>query len=223
MALWQRNFDKNQRQQTMKGIIIEIFNEQHEKMNAQMDTNIYYKVEGTFYRTKGEETNPIEIDETFEDKNPIVAREKAFGYYQSLIDVLLQSKEKEYVCHEKAVSELADFFKSGQEHKLFPDLVDMDDKSLSIYMVKKTPDKFKNAFGETAYQSKWQIHCIDSQFEDGNAYVLKSLIDEYSFYAENGYDCKNYIVKFDTENFFKKRSIQPILQTPLFLDEYKFW
>jgi hypothetical protein len=153
-----------------------------------MSHEIYYKVEGNLYRSKGEDTNHIKIDKTFEDVNPIVAREKAFSYFQSFLEVLLQSKGKEYVCHEKGVSELVDFLKSGQKHKLFPDLVDMDDKSLSVYMVKKTPEKFKNNFGKTGYQSKWQIHYMDSQFEDWSPYLLKSLIYEYSIYAKNGFN-----------------------------------
>ncbi len=186
-----------------------------------MNTKIYYKVVGALYRFKGNESDLIEIDETFEDENPIVARENAFECYQNYIDVLLQSKGEEYVYHEKAVSELNDFFISGRKHQLLPDLVDMDDTSLSIYMVKKTPDSFQ-AFGETYYQDKWQIHSIDSQYEDWSAYILKSLIYEYSFYIKNGYDCKNYMVKVDTFDFFKKRSEQVILKTPKFFSEFYF-
>lgn len=186
-----------------------------------MSAKIYYKVEGTLYRTKVEETNLVRIDETFEDVNPIIAREKAFSYYQSYIDVLLQSKGEEYVSHEKAVAELKDFFVSGRKHQLLPDLVDMDDTSLSIYMVKKTPDSFQ-AFKETYYQDKWQIHSIDSQYEDWSAYILKSLIYEYSFYIKNGYDCKNYVLEVDTLDFFKKRSEQFVLKTPKFFSEFYF-
>lgn len=187
-----------------------------------MSNEIYYKVEGTLYRTKGKESNLIEIDETFEDINPIVAREKAFSHYQSYIDVLLQSYRKEYVSHEKTVGELMDFFESGRKHKLLPDLVDMNGISLSIYMVKKTPEVFQSALGETDYQNKWRIHCMDNQFEDWSAYILKSLMHEYSIYAENGYDCKNYVVTCDTLDYFKKRSIQRILETPRFMDEFSF-
>jgi hypothetical protein len=182
-----------------------------------MDNDIYYKVEGTLYRTKGDETNLIEIDETFEDISPIVAREKTFNHYQSYIDVLLQSYGKEYVSHKKTVVELMDFFASGRKHKLLPDLVDMDGISLSIYMVKKTPEIFQNALGETDYQNKWRIHYIDNQSEDWSAYILKSLMYEYSTYVKNGYDFKNYVVTCNTLNFFKKRSIQRILETPRFI------
>lgn len=187
-----------------------------------MDNEIYYKVEGTLYRTKGEETNLIEIDETFEDINPIFAREKAFNHYQSYIDVLLQSYGKEYVSHKKTVRDLRDFFASGRKHKLLPDLVDMDGTSLSIYMMKKTPEVFQNALEETIYKNKWQIHYIDNQSEDWSAYILKSLMYEYSTYLKNGYDCKNYVITYDTLNYFKKRSIQRILETPRFKDELSF-
>ena len=182
-----------------------------------MKNDIYYEVSGTLYRSKGQEVNPIEIDETFEDKNPIVAREKAFNHYQSYLDVLLQCKGAAYVSHIKAEADLQDFVKSGQKHKLFPEMVDMDGMSLSVYMVKKIPVAFQNAFGETDYQDRWRIHCIDNKHEDWSAYVLKSLMFEYSIYKKNGYDCKNQMVPHDTLRYFKKRSIQSILKTPLFM------
>jgi hypothetical protein len=182
-----------------------------------MNHEIYYEVKGTLYRSKGQETNRIEIDATFEDENPIVAREKAFNHYQSYLDVLLQSKGKEYVSHNKAAAELQDFVKSGKRHKFLPEMVDMDGMSLSVYMVKKIPQAFQNAFGETDYQDRWRIHYIDNKQEDWSAYVLKSLMIEYSIYAKNGYGCKNQMVKCDTLFYFKKRSIQPILKTPLFM------
>ena len=187
-----------------------------------MDNEIYYKVEGTLYRTKGKETNLVKVDETFEDVSPIVAREKAFSYYQSYIDVLLDSVGKKYVSHEKTVEELADFFASGRKHKLLPDLVNMDGISLSIYMVKKTPVAFQNALGETDYQNKWRIHYIDNQSEDWSAYIFKSLMYEYSVFKKNGYDCKNNVAMLYTRDYFIKRSIERILETPRFLDEWSF-
>lgn len=188
----------------------------------KMSNEIYYKVDGTLYRTKGKEKNLIKIDETFEDLNPIIAREKAFSHYQSYVDVFLQRNGKVYVNHEKTVVELTDFFASGKKHKFLPDLVDMDGVSLSIFMVKNTPVTFQNALGETDYQNKWRIHYIDNQFEDWSAYIFKSLMYEYSVYVKNGYDCKNYVLTHSTRDYFKKRSIQRILGTPLFMDELSF-
>ena len=182
-----------------------------------MKSDIFYKITGTLYRSKGQEANPIEIDETFEDENPIIAREKAFNHYQSYLDVLLQSKGKEYVSHKETVTELQDFVKSGQKHKFLPDIVDMDGNSLSIYLVKRNPVAYENDFGETDYQDKWRVHYIDNKHEDWSAYILKSLIVEYSIYTKNMYDCKNHVVQCDTLLYFKKRSVQPILKTPLFM------
>jgi hypothetical protein len=182
-----------------------------------MTNEIYYKVEGALYRTEGQDANPIAIDKTFEDENPIVAREKAFNHYQSYFDVLLQSKGAAYVSHIKAEADLQDFVKSGKKHKFFPEMVDMDGMSVNIYMVKKSPLAFQNAFGETDYQDTWRIHYIDNKHEDWSAYVLKSLMFEYSIYVKNGSACKNHLVVCDTIGYFKKRSIQPILKTPLFM------
>ena len=55
---------------------------------------IFYIVSGEVYRSKGNTDNPIEIHEEFRDVEPIVAREKAFSYYQNYIDVFLKAKRK---------------------------------------------------------------------------------------------------------------------------------
>jgi hypothetical protein len=66
------------------------------------------------------EVNLIEIDKTFKDVNPILARENTFYHYHSYLDVLLKGKGKKCVSHNKAVTNLQDFLKSGQKHKIPP-------------------------------------------------------------------------------------------------------
>ena len=58
----------------------------------------------------GKEPVFSEISEIFENENPIIAREDAFRYYQSWVDTLLQSKEKEYISDIEARKELITFF-----------------------------------------------------------------------------------------------------------------
>lgn len=77
-----------------------------------MKSKIFYHLKGTMFRSKKNETNLIEINEIFEDENPIIAREKAFNAYQNYIDVFLQAKEKEYISYEQTVIELKDFTSS---------------------------------------------------------------------------------------------------------------
>jgi hypothetical protein len=155
-----------------------------------MNTKIYYKVVGALYRFKGNESDLIEIDETFEEENPIVARENAFECYQNYIDVLLQSKGEEYISHKRTVTILRDFVKSGRTHKLSPDLVDMDNMSLNVYLVKKIPKVIHHDNDETDNIDTWGIHYLDNQHEDHSGYILKSLLYEFSLYEK-----KSMIVK----------------------------
>ncbi|MGN6297575.1 MAG: hypothetical protein ACTHM7_12390 [Ginsengibacter sp.] len=61
-----------------------------------MKAAFHYLVKAKLIRKKGDnELDFEEISKTFEDENPIIAREEAFDYFQNLIDILLQHKGKE--------------------------------------------------------------------------------------------------------------------------------
>ncbi|AWG22915.1 hypothetical protein FFWV33_15965 [Flavobacterium faecale] len=184
-----------------------------------MKDEIYYVVEGTLYRNKGDVDDLIEINETFTNDDPIIAREAAFSHYQSYIEVLLESKGKTYISHKETEKELADFVKSGIKHKLLPDMVDMDAISLSIFMKRKVPLSYTTTFGETGYQDTWQIHYLDNKFEDWRDYTLKGLRYEYSLYEKNGYDCRNHILRCSNKNNTSGKVLKSTLKTPLFMEE----
>lgn len=61
--------------------------------------------------TKDNEPAFEEISKTFANETPIIAREEAFRFYQSWIDILLQSKQKEYISDREARKELIPKFK----------------------------------------------------------------------------------------------------------------
>ncbi len=59
-----------------------------------MKAAIHYVVKGKFIRfKKDDEIDFVTFEETFEDENPILAREKAFNYFYDYIDVLSLSSE----------------------------------------------------------------------------------------------------------------------------------
>ena len=62
--------------------------------------------------SKRNETVLVEINDIFNDKIPITARENAFKTYQNYVDVFLQANNKEYLSYEQTVIELQDFTNS---------------------------------------------------------------------------------------------------------------
>jgi len=188
----------------------------------------FYLVSGRMFRKVKDETYPIEVNKVFKDKNPIIAREQAFSYYQSYIDVLLESKGKYYINHSKAEEELKPFLSSFNRQyvdlsgqKIEDMVLDVDcDKGLAISLIMSDSKSFLNIAGHTLFEDSHLIHYIDNQFTDLKPYVLDELILEYSLYEKFEYDCKNYKIDFDISGLFEDPILKPILKTPIYFDSY---
>lgn len=164
---------------------------------------IYYLVKAKFIRNKKEnnEFDFVEFEEKFEDENPIIARNKAFDYYQNYIDVLLESKGSMYHTHEQAEKELKSFiktniisyhtFKIGDSEMEFEWSID-DDLGIGIFWVKNETLFEKELKFSTEEQIRRGdfIHGIGSfyTFYRGNATLMLDLEEEYEAYNELGYD-----------------------------------
>ena len=157
--------------------------------------HFFYHVNGTMIRSKGNDTNMIEVNEIFKDDNPIIAREKAFKCYQNYIDIFLESKGLQYISHEVTERVLQDFFNSYKKShfKLAGEIIDeinIDyDKGLTIYLVMENS---KLGEGQTLFEDRLVIHYIDNQFIDIHEHVLNALLQEFTLYEKYGYDYKDY-------------------------------
>lgn len=184
----------------------------------------FYLVSGRMFRTIKNETNPIEVYEIFKDENPIIARENAFNYFQSYIDVLLESLGKEYVNHFETEKDLKPFLSSYKrqyvkigEHVIDDMELDVDcDKGLGISIILSDSKTFLNAVGHTLYEDSQLIHYIDNQFTDLKPYILDALIYEFSLYKKYGYDSKNYRLDYNVSRKLNFPVLKPILKTPIY-------
>lgn len=183
-----------------------------------MSASIHYIVKSKLIRfIKEGEINFIEINEKFENDNPIEAREKAFDFYQNNIDVLLQGKDKKYLSHEQAEEDLNPFVDSGimvkwnelAEGFEFPNSYG---NGIGVYMVVDKPIEdyvFDDKIGE-----EFLIHGISYNRNDPQAF-MDSLTHEYLYYNQFNYDTKNYAIKV---NFYEADANEVneeiILKTP---------
>ena len=186
-----------------------------------MEPALFYQVRGTMFRCKGDETNLIEVDEIFKNDNPIIAREKAFQYYQNYIDVFLESKGKVYVSHEETANVIQDFFNSYKKaHTKFGDElndeIDVDyDKRLNIYMVMSDSKMITTYGGDQIYEDIHLIHSMNNQFTDYDFYIYKALRLELSLYEKHGYNFKNYKRDYVVSGVFEEHITKSVLETPI--------
>lgn len=181
-----------------------------------MAAAIHYLFKAKLIRfIKGNEIDFIEKVEVFEDENPIIAREKAFIFYQNYVDVLLESKQKKYISDKQARIDLTSFIDSGTstKHKILESdaEVELSDSLFNGFGVYLVIDK--SFMGETV-GSEYEIHGIGYTGFNPEA-LIYGLNLEFSFYQEFGYDIKNYKLSVDYyDDEFEEIENIIILQTP---------
>jgi len=179
----------------------------------------FYLLKGTLYRNKDENSKLVEINEEFIDDHPIVARDKAFRAYQNYVDVLLESKNTNYLSHQQAESVLQPFVDSGKKKlALNNPSLEMDgdfDKGLHLYFIPNPDKKSYTKENEIYYPEKYCIHLLDNKKTDLKGYVLNSLIFEYNYYIEHQFvtdDQETWTYRRDSAGKMKTITI---LSTPL--------
>lgn len=187
-------------------------------------TKPFYLLQGTIFRTQGNLTDLIEINEEFQDESLIESRKRAFSKCQSYVDVLLESQGLKYESHKQAEKNLNVFFDSKRlEFPLKnPKLgqVESDfDKGLFIYLVTDPTDLFTTLEGRQIYNSKHLIHFINRKFDSFNEMVLRELHLELEFYKKNRFCIKDHKCDIYITTLFKEQVI-PILKTPI---EFQRW
>jgi hypothetical protein len=142
---------------------------------------------------------PIANEKEFKDEDPIIAREKAFDYLQSYVDVLLQSLGTEYTSDKQARKELRAFTQyeptnseGGAAKKFFGGigvfLIQDENPKLSDWRF-PLKDGFNNIIysigrlGETGFAM---------EDEHDNYLFVETLDAEYRLYEYFNYDTKNY-------------------------------
>jgi hypothetical protein len=156
-----------------------------------MKAAFHYVVKAKLIRFK--ENNEIdfsEFEEMFENEEPIFAREEAFKRYQSIIDVLLESKNKKYTNDRDARIELKSFYSYetiiniGDQEVNFGGNYDL---GIGIFMIINQRVTEIVHFGECPY-----IHGImDSEYTNPDSQILM-LSNEYEYYKHYNYDTKDY-------------------------------
>ncbi len=184
-------------------------------MNAPL-----YLLQGTLFRTQSNFSDLIEINEVFQDKNPILAREQVFSKYQSYVDVFLESQGLVCESNNQVGKELAIFMDSHQELYAFNNPVlgqlDVDfDKGLFIYLVTDPIDVFTTLEGEKIYNKKHLIHGMNNKPKLFNEFLFSGLQAEFEFYKNNGFSTKDYTYNVEILDFYGNKNSISILKTPI--------
>ena len=174
-----------------------------------------YILEVDLYRKKNNINDFIEDYEEFRDDDLIKARNKCFSKYQSYIDVLLLSKNKEYKTHEKAKKDLRDFLYTDIKHNPIGLPVVETGVGISIiFIYDDTIEVISKKRNITGYKEGITIHGLNNEIaQNYDELYLKNLKFEYEFYISNGLyipqnlvDNTHRIIKtpINFKNFVKK-------------------
>ncbi len=203
-----------------------------------MKAAFHYLVKAKLIRyINADDINFIEIEEKFENENPILAREAAFNFYQNYIDVLLESKGLKYQSDNQARKELQSFIDSGPKKKkektgnesedklseLFDDLYDSTfGNGIGVFFVIDKPiaeakESLRDEVGEESL-----IHGIGSHnIFSGIQHLMDGLVTEYNYYRSFGYSIndKKIVVNF-LEEGEEEPYLEEILKTPFDWTEF---
>ena len=163
----------------------------------------------------------VEYEQVFENENPIIAREKAFSHYQSIIDVLLQGKGKTYESDKQVRKYLKSYIDSATSTKIKIgdkeiELSDSIGYGIGIFFIIDNPIKGQHESIRDNEGDEWLIHGIGSLggYEDPQT-LMDGLFTEFSYYENYKYDTKDYkrIVSF-YEYDIDETDTNEILETP---------
>jgi hypothetical protein len=161
------------------------------------ESRIRYRVHGLLYKPGKPTTDLITVDRFFEEDEPIIAREKAFTFFQDYIEVLLQSLGKKYISYEQAINDLQPFVSTNEPIKniiFFGQTADMDpdyNKGLFIQFMSSEGDYFNISFHEEISSDYCEIHCIAKEVEQHYDSLAVSLQYEYRVYEKYNLTCDN--------------------------------
>lgn len=185
-----------------------------------MEQILFYIVRGGVYRSKGNTSDTVEFYEEFKEIDPIISREKAFGFYQNYIDVFLESKGKEYISHEQSEKDLEDFFNSFQ--KQYSDLGELEtDLGIGIEISFVHDNTIIHTFkdGMVVYEGEEIIHGINKNHRDLKEIYFENLKAEFAIYEQNNYEKKNYKKGYNIAGLFEDKEFAYILDSGIDFDK----
>jgi len=198
--------------------------------------HFHYSVDSLFYRkdigdkfdflmNNGNlDDSMVKTQKEFHNESPILAREAAFGHFQSYVEVLYEGIKKKYSSDERARIDLQKYFNSGNDVELMgskPNKFKISDdlfNGINIYMVIDVPLTKKEKKGD-----KFLIHGIryidyPDKPDDEIISTIKGLVKECEYYELGQYSFGQYYSFIDFDKIGGK--IETILKTPFDWDAF---
>ena len=201
-----------------------------------MAPHFHYTVDSVFYRkdigdrfdflvNRGNlDDAMVKTQKEFRNESPILAREEAFGHFQSYIEVLYEGIHKKYTKDENARIELQKYFNSGNDIELMksrPHKFKISDdmfNAINIYMVVDVPFTEKEKKGD-----KFLVHGIryidyEERPDDEIRATIRGLVKECEYYELGSYAFNNHYSFVNFGNIGGK--VESILKTPFDWDAF---
>ena len=185
-----------------------------------MKAAIHYIVKGKFIRcTTADQIDFVKFDELFEDENPILARERAFEYFQNYLDVLLDSdknvrdrfKSQYTILKELSLPELPPINESSTTEEIkerlkyfnenyniksdFRDRIDVFN-GIGIYLIMNVPIVPPSVIVDDYEPEDYPIFGLDfNQDVFDPKVMIDGLTSEFQYYEHFKYDTKDYAIQ----------------------------
>ena len=158
-----------------------------------MKAAIYYIVKSKLIRRikQNGEIEFLEFQEKFENENPIISRTQAFNHLQSYIDVLLESKGKNYISDKQAREELKSFIDPSLNININKDDVDFINSlsyGIGVFMIINKPIDLEIPF--SLIDKEICIHAIGERYfgnYDPDS-IMSNLVEELEYYNHFNYE-----------------------------------
>lgn len=193
------------------------------QQKSSLQPAIYYVVKGRLSYSKATKSE-LPFEEKFLHENPILARAKAFSFYQNYASIL--EEQMQLSCKSLPITILSSDENFGEIALEKYSNVDVSyqnpneyDKGIAIYMVVQRPMDYMHKTDEIA--ERFLIHGIWN-FDKSDIKNLKNgLIREFGYYQTFKYETNNYaeVIDFsvleDKKFAYPKSELYSIISTPI--------
>jgi hypothetical protein len=180
---------------------------------------IRYRVKARLYKSGKDQNDLILVDRFFEEENPIEARVKAFDFFQSYKDVLLESINETDPQNFQIENILHKFIRTtpmmkviipGTSMEIDPDF----DKGIFVYFMSSEGEFFNISPSQEISTDTRVIHHIANGLLSNWTDLIRGLVYEYQIYKKYNLDCRNLERVYDFTHSTDQWKQTTLLETP---------
>lgn len=189
------------------------------RYETMSELRIRYRVKARLYKPGKNRNDLILVDRFFEEENPVEARVKAFHFFQSYKEVLLENinqPDGEGFLVENALNKyisstpLIKVAIPGTSVEIDPDF----DKGIFLYFMSSEGEFFNISPSQQISSDMRVIHHVANGLLSNWTELVEGLIYEYQIYKKYNLDCRDLEKTYDFSHSTDRWKQTTLLETP---------